>query len=307
MKVPLHFYENLLALLEGNLSISGALQVISETTGDRLAAKTANDILSSMKQGYSFYETASGYLLSYQKPILQSAEVTGDLKSAIASIIADLYKKEKAKENIVGALIYPAIIIMASIAGTVFLLVKGIPLFAQSGLMSVEIVSNAVQGVISAGMFLLVAGIAFVFTAFKLFGNDSPRTQVFYLLSVLTGHHISLSDALYYCIEQCSQTKALVLIKKDIEAGIRVSDAFSAQKKLCTPFVQNWLAIADNSGNLTEAFKSIYIWCIKTDEKRRSLATRFIEPVAIIITGIYLLLLLQAVVLPILTRTGGVL
>ncbi len=310
MKTPIRFYESFLALLDGNVSVSAALRVLSENTGDKTTQKMAREILSSMKKGGSFYEGAKIFLSSYHLPILRSAEATGDLPSAVRSILADLQRKEKAKDNIVNALVYPALIIMMSIAGTVFLLVKGIPLFAESGLMSGALVNNAVQGIIIAGLFLLVSGSAFIFAALKFFGSESPITRLFYLLSLLTSHHIPLSDALYYCVGALGQTKeaaALALIRKDIEAGSRVSEAFASQRSLCAPFVQNWLAVADTSGGVAEAFKAIYAYCLSRDDKRRALATRLIEPAAIIITGIYILLLLQAVVLPILTRAGSVL
>jgi general secretion pathway protein F len=308
----LSFFEGLLALLEGNASLSDALFILSRGETDRFVKETAARLLTRMKKGWRFsdcLEDMSGGITQIHRALLCAAETTGNIAPALVAILADLRRKRHAREEVLTALIYPAIIILASGVGTAFLLVKGIPFFVQSGFLSGDSLEQAESGVLVAGLFLLCAGALFFVVCFRLFGEDPPETTVFYLLSLLLEHNIPLSEALSRCIGALGRTKqagALVLIKKEIEAGARVSRAFG-ENALCSVYARNWLAVADENGNIAGAFHTLYDYYRKQDERRRSLAARCIEPGAILITGIYILMLLEAVILPLLTRAGGAL
>jgi type IV pilus assembly protein PilC len=131
--------------------------------------------------------------------------------------------------------------------------------------------------------------------------------RIFYLLSFLLEGNITIPDALSQCITgmgESKQGRALVAIKKEIASGTRLSQAF-ARSAVFSSYVSGWLAIADESGNIGEACRNISAYYQKRDAQIRHIASKCIEPAFIIVTGIYLLILIQSVILPILTHAGG--
>ncbi|MCL2139949.1 MAG: type II secretion system F family protein, partial [Treponema sp.] len=139
------------------------------------------------------------------------------------------------------------------------------------------------------------------------FNNDSSEFRIFYLLSFLLRSNITLIEALSHCIVSLARSKfgaALLNVKKDIASGIQFSAAFSKIKRF-SPYVLGWLSVAGMQGNLSDICSSIRDYYEKKDNKTRDIAAKLIEPAVIVLTGLYILIIMVTVILPILTFAGG--
>jgi hypothetical protein len=206
-------------------------------------------------------------------------------------------------------MLYPAIIITAACTGTALIIFKGIPIFTDAGFLSGAVLDSAIAGIIFAGIFLFVCGGLLFVVYYQILGRDSVEFRIFYLLSFLLQGNVTVHDALSQCIAgmgESKQGRALVMIKKEIASGTRLPQAF-ARSSVFSSYISGWLAIADESGNIGEACRNIAAYYQKRDSRIRYIAAKCIEPAVIIITGIYLLILIQAVILPLLTHAGGLL
>jgi type IV pilus assembly protein PilC len=233
--------------------------------------------------------------------------MTGSIETVLEKILLDLRRKQQSREMIVNVMVYPALIVTAALAGTIALLVKGIPLFVRAGMLSGAFLDTAFFGIVFAGVFLFIAGGVLFFIYFRLFGSDSPEYRVFYLLSLLLENHIPLGEALTQCVINMGETRygrALAAIKNDIVSGVRFSLAFS-KSALFSSYISGWLSVADANGDIHGACRNIALFFQQRDERIRNMAGKCIEPAVIIITGVYLLILVQTVILPVLTHAGG--
>jgi type II secretory pathway component PulF len=270
----------------------------------------AFEILTNMKKGLLFSDslTAAGPRINrLYITLIRSSEMTGTIEQVVKDILDDLKRKQKAGEQLTALLVYPLIIIVIALIGTGVVIFKAIPLFIQAGFISGEVINSARSGVAMAGMFLL-AGVGIMAALFYLiFLRESPEYKIFYTLSFLLKAGIPLNDALSQCIESLGDTKpgqALLMIKKEITGGRRLCHAF-ARGAFFSPYIVNWLSIADENGRLGEICQNIAEYLQQKNSRRRELAFRCMEPAAIIVTGIYLLILVQNVILPLLTHAGG--
>jgi len=311
----LQFSELLLVLFKGKTGLVDALHILAGEGIERRIRDSAVSLLSAMKKGKGLSEglryinNGGVYFEPLYLTLIAAAEMTGNIEKIIEHIVIDLRRKERARENVINIMIYPSIIVLLAIAGTILIIVKGIPMFIESGLLSQDAVSDAIGGICIAGAVLLIGGSALFTVYFKIFYYDSPELKIFYLLDFLLRSNVSLLEALSQCIISIKETKygrALVTIKKDIAAGIPFSAAF-AKIKLFSPYVLGWLAIADMHGNISEICGSIKDYYEHRDNKARETAAKLIEPAVIVLTGIYVLIIVTTVILPILTFTGGVL
>ncbi len=314
-KYTIQFTEMLLSLLKGNTNLIDSLHILSSPGIEPRIQQESEKLLVMMKKGRSF----SGSLAMIPKgnihfiplylTLIKASEMTGTIDKVLEDILIDMKRKQKTLETIVTVMLYPAIIILVACIGTIFIIAKGIPLFVQSGMLVETSLNSAVMGIIIAGIFLFLSAGLMFFILYSIFVKDSPEFRIFYLLSFLLSNNIPITEALSQCIAslgESKQGKTLVLIKKDIIAGVHFPDAFAKNGKYSS-YITGWLTIADNDGDIAGAFKNISDFFQKKDVRIREFASKCIEPVFIIITGIYLLILLQTVIMPILTRAGGIL
>ena len=307
------FSEMLLVLLKGKTGIVDALHILSSYGSEKHISDCSSSLLLTMKKGKSLSESLRNIHKSrvFFEPLyltlIAAAELTGNVETVLERIVIDLRRKKKARETVINILIYPSIIILLAIIGSVIIIVKGIPLFVSGGLVSPGLVSGAVHGIGMAGAILLLGGCMLFIVYFNIFYNDSSEFRIFYLLDFLSQSKVSLLEALSQCIASLGQTKygrALVIIKKDIASGISFSEAFAKTKQF-SPYVLGWLSIAGKHGNIGNICGNIKDYYAQKDNRKREIASRLIEPLVIVFTGFYVLVVMVTVILPILTFTGG--
>ena len=315
VKTTLHFTEMLLSLLKGKTGLMDALYILSREGIEGGVRDSAVSLLSIMKKGNSFSESlriANNGKIFFEPmylSLITAAEATGSIDGALERIAGDMGRRQAAKENVQGILVYPCIVIAVAIAGTVIIIVKGLPVFMGSGMLREDILPDAVLGIIFAGFTLLSGGSLLFMVHYRIFYKDSPEYSIFYILDFLLKSSITLTEALSYCIlsvKNPKYAKALVMIKKGIASGVPFSTAFE-NAKLFPPYVSGWLSVADKNGSIVEICGNISNYYAQKDARLRNIATKLTEPAIIVLTGLYILIIMLLVVLPILTYAGGIL
>ena len=310
--ITLNFTELLLVLLKGKMSVSDSLAILARDDMDKHIRNIAISLLGTMKKGKGLSESLriinnEAFFEPLYLTLISAAELTGNIEPVLQRIVSDLQRKQKAKETVINILIYPSIIVVLAILGTMILILQGIPFFVSAGMLSGDIMIDAIFGIVAAGSVLLLGGIMLFSVYFRIFYNDSPEFRIFYLLDFLLKSNVTLLESLSHCIVSLGQTKfgkGLVSIKKDIASGIPFSVAFAKVKNF-SPYVLGWLSVAGMHGNIGDVCGNIKEYYGEKDNKTREIAARLIEPMIIMLTGVYILIIMVTVVLPILTRTGG--
>jgi len=311
----LRFTELLLALLRGKTGLLDALGILAREGIEEPVRESAAYLLGIMKKGKGLSESlkivreGKVFFEPLYITLIAAAELTGSIEAVLERIASDLQRKQRAKENLLNILIYPAAIVFLAVAGTVGIILKGMPLFISAGLLSTNVVEDAKTGISLAGLVLMLGGGALFSVYFRIFNNDSPESRIFYLLDFLMKGSITLTDALSQCIMSLGSTKygsALVKIKKDIVSGVSFSEAFT-KTRVFSPYVLGWLSIADINGNLNEISGSIRDYYLRKESRMREAAAKLIEPAVIVLVGFYVLIIMVTVILPILSYAGGVL
>jgi type IV pilus assembly protein PilC len=305
----IYFLDMLRMLVAENTSLIDALRIMSTEGIEPPIRKMAQDIINSMKHGRSFSNGTSLILDPLYVSLLRAGEATGTISEILRDIIFDLKRKTNTKRTILNIMIYPSIIIVLACLGTMVIIFKGIPLFASAGFLSENVIKTAARGIIFAGIFLLLSAVCMMYLFYRIFWKDSPQFKIFYLLSFLLRGNIPLLDALSQCISSFGESKegrALLAVKNEITRGIAFHKAFM-KSSIASPHISGWLSIANENGDLDGACHKIAAYFSNKDTQRREIAARFVEPAVIILTGIYLLILVQLIILPVLTHAGGIL
>lgn len=311
------FTDFLLTMLEGNTSLFTAIAFLADTETEYRLQHVCVHIKAAMENGKPFAEALQQEQKRYRSfrfthfhfRLFAVLERTADIVPILQAVQADLKRKERLHNTLIAALVYPFFVILLAGIGSLFLLYAGLPFFRQLGFGSTELYRNAVQGFIAAGVFLCISVSLFAFFIINIFKDDSEETRCFYLMSRLLNVHLPLTEAIDECIKAAGtlkMKKALIVIKKDLIGGSSLVQAFR-HSRFFPIFVCTWLEISQKQGGGVQVFSLLWDYYRKRDEKKRAIAARFIEPAAIGIAGIYVLLLIQSIILPLLTYSGSVL
>jgi len=161
------FTRELAMLLAAGLTLERALEVLSAEMDSGGIARVIADLLADVRSGKSFNE-ALGKRPRVFPPVyvkmISAAESSGTLEPVLERLADYRERSEKLREKIVGALLYPAILVVASIGAVLLLLAFVVPqfeeVFANAGAalpVSTQIVIGAARALENYGLY---AGIA---------------------------------------------------------------------------------------------------------------------------------------------------
>ena len=206
-------------------------------------------------------------------------------------------------------LLYPLFIVVMSLAGTIVLVAKGIPAFSSSLALSPQFTHGLVMNAVKSFVLLLFLSFLLVLALYRIFGSESVYYRIFFFLHLLSSASVPLGKAIGSCIaalDDRKAQKALLEVKDCIADGLGVSSSF-AKPGFFPPLCVSWIATAEFQGRADSVFYDIASFYAQKDALFKERAEKLAEPVSILITAVYLLVLIQGSVLPLITDFGGIL
>jgi type IV pilus assembly protein PilC len=139
-KELMHFTRQLAVFVKAGIPITDALVTIGDETEDVALRRALSNLIDDLRNGGLLSAAAAGHphvFPDYYVGILQSAELTGQLDTALESLAEYLERELDTRSKVVGALSYP-MVVMVMAFGTVLLLAGYVlpqfkPLFEELG------------------------------------------------------------------------------------------------------------------------------------------------------------------------------
>ena len=127
------FYSEFEILLTSGIDLRTALELISEASNDKRDKRVMDLILDNIVRGESLMNamTKSNAFSSYELFSIKIGEESGQLARVISEL--NLYYKDKIslKRSIVGALVYPIIVLVTAMGAIFFMLEFVVPMFSE--------------------------------------------------------------------------------------------------------------------------------------------------------------------------------
>ena len=123
-KELMHFTRQLAIFVKAGIPLTDALVTIGDETEDVALRRAISNLIDDLRNGGLLSVAAAGHpevFPNYYVVILQSAELTGQLDSALESLAEYLERELDTRSKVVGALSYP-LVVMVMAFGTVLLL-----------------------------------------------------------------------------------------------------------------------------------------------------------------------------------------
>jgi type IV pilus assembly protein PilC len=328
----IYFASQLSLMLEVGTSLTDAVAALEPQTANPALRGILQELQREMEEGQSFSIALSrhnhifdGVFIS----MVQAGETGGYLKDALDRIVEMREKKEALLAQLKAALTYPMILTVVAFFVVVFIvtgvLPKFMPLFAgkedilPASTRFLLALSNSLRGYwwlwILGGGGLAAAGTAFSRSAPGRWLHDwlsislpvvGPLTnkvltgQLLRTLGHLLESRVTLTDALKVTrltLQNRFYSGLVDRVEHTVEGGGRLSQAFLEFKHM-QPSVRQMIATGEESGNLYPVMLRLaHHYDAEIEQQLKRLAS-LIEPLALIVLGAVVGLVVASVILP---------
>lgn len=333
------FIKRLSFLTKAGIPILESLVMIKEQTRKKSHSSILNAVIHDVSNGQYLSASLAKFrnmFGDFSINIISFGESAGILSSNLEYLAEELRKRDALRKKIIGAFIYPGVVIVASIGIVVFLMIylfpKIMPVFTSLQInlpLSTRIVifiSNALRNhgfVILA--IIIVFAIAFLITLkkslFFRFYFDKFIMKLPIIGKVIKAYNlanctrtlglllksgITLSNALPITAkssENLVYKQEFINMSQIVNRGERVSVYFAKNRDLFPDVLGQIVSVGERSGNLSHSFSYLSeLYETEVDEFTKNLSS-LIEPVLMIFMGILVGFIAISVITPIYSIT----
>ncbi|HIE00604.1 MAG TPA: type II secretion system F family protein [Thiotrichaceae bacterium] len=323
----------LATLLESGVPLIEAVESLANSSHHPFITQTFADIATELRQGMAFSVTLQACPLKlpwYVTQLVEAGELTGKLATALRDGVSQMeYEAEMANE-MRNAMIYPIILILSGISAVLLIFTLVVPRFAGMLKNRTDDIPLLAQLVLNTGMFLnnhfewiIGAIIVLITLAVYMLSKPSLRAQLkdataklpllgvwiieaetarwAGMMSTLLENRVSLLRALELAaqgIKLPSLNLRLTQVTKAVKGGTNLSQALQDNDAL-TATGHNLIRAGERAGQLPRMLRSLAKLLENSGRMRMKRFLLLIEPIAILVIGSVIGVIITGVILAI--------
>jgi general secretion pathway protein F len=323
----------LATLLESDVALIEAVESLANSSHHPFITQTFADIAAQLRQGIAFSATLQACPLKlpwYITQLVEAGELTGKLAPALRDGVAQMEYEARVADEMRNAMIYPIILIVSGIAAILMIFTVVVPRFAGILKNRGDDIPMLAQFVLSTGMFFntyfqwLIAAVV-VLTIFFVTGLSQPKLRAKLkdaatrlpllgvwiieaetarwaaMMGTLLENRVSLLRALELAaqgIKLPSLNAKLIQVSKAVKSGTSLSQALQENDAL-TPTGHNLIRAGERAGELPRMLRSLAKLLEESSRVRMKRFLLLIEPVAILVIGGIIGIIITGVILAI--------
>lgn len=325
---------NLAAMLGAGLPISRAIDIVARQTANPKLKSVLQGVNENIRKGKLLNEALAQYPSVFSPlmvAMVRAGEESGKLAEALLMIGRQLERSHTLRRKIRGAMMYPAIVILAMLIIAVLMLIMVVPTltttFAELGAelpISTRLIIGASAALTEyayiALPLLLLAGVGvymflrsprgkraahFTLLHFPLIQTlvkQSNAAQTARTLSSLLSSGVEVVHALSVTgavIQNSYYKDVLKRAEGLVEKGLPISQAFAEETKIYPVLVGEMIAVGEETGELSKMLESIAEFFEgEVEQKTKDLST-IVEPILMIVIGAGVGFFAYSMILPI--------
>lgn len=333
------FAQHLSLMIKGGVSLTEAIAILKGEVKSGSFKKAVEDVLKRVSAGEKFAKAMSFHPRIFDKfyqNIVRVGEESGSLEENLKYLAQKLQKDVEMAKKVSAALIYPGIIIslaliiifvvaffvLPKITGLFQALQIPLPFATRLLISSISLFKN--YWILGAAVIILIIFLAKILAKIKavkffldrvslalpVFGRIFENFNLAYFsrnFYALLKSGIPLMDALSILSETAPNqvyAKNLLKIKMRVERGEKISQGLKLFPKDFPPIFSEMVLVGERSGTLEESFSYLSDYHEKeTDQILKNLSS-LIEPVLMILIGIFVGFVAIAIITPVYQFTG---
>ncbi len=280
-----------LFVIEG-IPLSMSLLIMKKKPKVNAVSKTAEFLYGALENGSLFSNALKSCTVIHFDDAYISfvsvAEKNGDLKTALVYLKQKLEREADCKKKIRGAFIYPTFVIFLSVFASVFI--------------SIYTKTEDFALLIKYVSVLILVCIVLYFLIIRLLG-ENKLFEAFTAVDFLLKNGIELSEAVGCAVQIAGPSSKTGRIFEN--ARIKLSYGMDLQNAFCVrnnAELKEAFYYADAGAGKDDLFARIAAYLKSEKEKKRTVCLSLIEPLFIVVTGAFLLLLLMTFFMPLINN-----
>ena len=328
------FTKQMSALLGAGTPIEKCLILLSKQTSNKKFSQVLLNINEDITEGNSLSSAMKKYPSIFDE-IYTSTIYAGETSASLSEVFLDLSnyldKEAKVRSQVVGALVYPAILFFVSLAVIYSLLTFVLPQVVEQFVTSnVELplltrsllYFSDIFPVILLVFFIVISTIYLLQTTKIMSKNYQQRTAKYFLSTPLIGQIILYDQTARFCSSMRLMTKAGLNtidslqiaqntfrnkylshqvngVVNKVVSGTSISKAFS-QAHIFPDVFEQLLSSGDMGSQVSEMFEKTKEFLDQEVDTRRNVLLTLLQPIVILTMGIFVMLIVLSIMLPLL-------
>jgi len=328
------FTKQMSALLSAGTPIEKCLLLLSKQTSNSKFSQILLSINEDITEGNSLSSAMKKYPSIFDE-IYTSTIYAGETSASLAEVFLDLSiyldKEAKIRSQVVGALVYPAILFLVSIAVIYSLLSFVLPQVVEQFINSNVELPLLTRSLLNfSEIFPIILLIALVITSsvyilqVTKFVSDSFQQRIakYFLSMPLIGQIILYDQTARFCSSMRLMTKAglntidslqiaqntfknkflkfkVTEVVTKVVSGTSISKAF-IQAKIFPDVFEQLLSSGDMGSQVSEMFEKTKDFLDQEVDTRRNILLTLLQPIVILTMGVFVMLIVLSIMLPLL-------
>ena len=328
------FTKQMSALLGAGTPIEKCLILLSKQSSNKKFSQVLLNINENITEGNSLSSAMKKYPSIFDE-IYTSTIYAGETSASLSEVFLDLSiyldKEAKVRSQVVGALVYPAILFFVSLAVIYSLLTFVLPQVVEQFVTSnVELplltrsllYFSDIFPVILLVFFLVISTFYLLQTTNIMSKNYQQRTAKYFLSTPLIGQIILYDQTARFCSSMRLMTKAGLNtidslqiaqntfrnkylsyqvngVVNKVVSGTSISKAFS-QARIFPDVFEQLLSSGDMGSQVSEMFEKTKEFLDQEVDTRRNILLTLLQPIVILTMGIFVMLIVLSIMLPLL-------
>lgn len=333
--------KHLSTMVKSGLSLKEGIETILNDAKNKPLKKILTEAKFNLEKGQPLSATFKKYPKSFSDvfiALIEAGESSGNLEKTLDYLGIQIKKDYKLRQKIKGAMIYPLVLIAASVSVIMIMMIFVVPKLSESFQRSNLELPWTTQLIINISNFMaqnlyLIAGFA-LFSTISLvyFRNNkkfkgsvskiilkTPVISDLYIkiilarfirtLGTLLASGISILKSLDIsagALGYNAYQKSISQISKEINQGISLSNALKNRKDIFPHMLINMVSVGEKTGNLDLTLEELAIFYEEEVDNSVKNMVSLIEPVLLLAMGLIVATIAFSIITPIYQLVGSV-
>ena len=332
--------QELATLLNAGVPLAESVESISVAHAEGAIGAAFGKALTALQGGARFSDALQAMQLelpTYLYQLAAAGELTGKLGQSLQTAVAQMEYEDRMRQEMRNALTYPTILVISGIAATLLVFIVVVPKFANLLKGNTSNVPWISQWVIGTGMFvqanLLWVGmgvLALVMAVLAALGSPALRAKGYEalarmpllgqwivdsemgrwasMLAALLGSRVPIITAMELALAGVHISRlrnSLQQVLRDVRGGARFADALAGNRALAATGV-NLVRVGERSGELAPMLRALATLYENAGRDRMKRFLLLLEPIAILLIGAVIGVIMVAIMLAVTSLNDSV-
>jgi len=332
--------QELSTLLNAGVPLAESVDSISVAHAGTSIGSAFAKTLSALRQGERFSEALRAAELDlpvYLYQLVAAGELTGKLGQSLHTAVEQMQYEDRMRQEMRNALTYPAILVVSGIAATLLVFIVVVPKFANLLKGNTDNIPLLSKWVIGTGMFvqanLLWVGLitlAVVMSIVAAMRNPEIRSRAFEwlvripilgqwiietemgrwssMLGALLANRVAIITAMELALSGvriATLRNSLQQVLREVRGGARFADALATNRALGATGI-NLIRVGERSGELAPMLRALSTLYENAGRDRMKRFLLLLEPIAILLIGSIIGIIMVAIMLAVTSMNDSV-